>query len=194
MRRLLHAIEAHRLSRAIDPQTLRALVLFLFGSGSLIHEALDLVIDDLDLSRGIVTLRRAHSGRVRTIPIGPKLCGALKTHVRARPSNQRLFQDRNGGQIRRINLMRAFQRACLRSGICTLSGSRITPALHELRNTFAVQCLERWVQRGEDIHKVIPLLSGYLGHVEPRSTERYLRFVPSRFAEPLRELATAKLF
>jgi integrase/recombinase XerD len=188
MRRLLRAIESHRLSRAIDPQTLKALVLFLFGSGALIHEALNLMMDDLDLSRSVVTLRRAHSGRVRTIPIGPNLCRALKTLVRIRPSNQRLFQNREGGQIRRINLIRAFQRACLRSGIRTKTGSRLTPVLHELRNTFAVQCLERWVQRGVEIHKVIPVLSSYLGHVEPRSTERYLRFVPSRFTEPLREL------
>jgi integrase/recombinase XerD len=194
IRQLLRAIESQRVSRAIHPQTLKVLVLFLFGSGALIHEALNLTVKDTDLSRGVVTLRRAHSGRVRTIPIGQKLCGALKVYVRVSPSGPRLFQDRKGRQIASINLIRAFRRACLASGIRADRGSRITPTLHELRNTFAVHCLEKWVQCGVEIDKTMPVLSSYLGHVEPRSTEQYLRFVPSRFSEPLKEIAAAKIF
>ncbi len=189
MRRLLRAIENDRRSRAIDPQTLKAVVLFLFGSGALIDEAFNLTRRDVDLNGGVVTLRRSHSGRVRTIPIGSTLRRALKTYLRGRSFNERLFPHRNGGQIRRINLIRAFRRACLLAGIRENSGGRITPALHELRNTFAVHCIERWVRSGVEIHQMMPVLAGYMGHVEPRSTEQYLRFVPSLFIEPLEKLA-----
>jgi integrase/recombinase XerD len=164
-----------------------------FGSGALIDEAFNLTMGDLDLSSGSVTLRRSHSGRVRTIPIGPALRRALAAHASGRALNERLFQGRRGGQIRRINLIRAFQRACLCASIRTLGANRITPTLRELRNTFAVHCIERWVKSGAEIHQMMPVLSGYMGHVEPRSTEQYLRFVPSRFVEPLAKLATPKL-
>lgn len=191
MRRLLRAIESDRRTRAIEPQTLKALVLFLFGSGALIDEAFNLKRGDLDLRCGVITLRRSHSGRVRTIPIGRALCRALAAHARG-PLSERLFQSRKGGEIRRINLIRTFQRACVRADIRTEGGKRTTPALHELRNTFAVHCIERWVRTGTEIHKMMPVLSGYMGHVEPRSTEQYLRFVPSRFVEPLSNLAEPK--
>jgi integrase/recombinase XerD len=193
IRRLLHAIENDQRSRAIEPQTLKVLVLFLFGSGALIDEAFNLTMGDLDLSSGSVTLRRSHSGRVRTIPMGPALRRALAAHASGRALNERLFQGRRGGRIRRINLIRAFQRACLCASIRTLGANRITPTLRELRNTFAVHCIERWVKSGAEIHQMMPVLSGYMGHVEPRSTEQYLRFVPSRFVEPLAKLATPKL-
>jgi integrase/recombinase XerD len=193
VRRLLRAIENDRRSRAIEPQTLKAVVLFLFGSGALIDEAFNLTRGDLDLRNRVVTLRRSHSGRTRTIPIGPALCRALAAHAPGGALDARLFQGRKGGPIRRINLIRTFQRACLRAGIRTPGTKRITPALRELRNTFAVHCIERWVKSGAEIHQMIPVLSGYMGHVEPRSTEQYLRFVPSRFVEPLAKLAMPKL-
>ena len=42
----------------------------------------------------------------------------------------------------------------------------------------AVRTLLGWLQAGEDVDRLMPLLSTYLGHVDPASTYWYLEAVP----------------
>jgi integrase len=57
-------------------------------------------------------------------------------------------------------------------------GARARPRPHDLRHAFAVHTLLDWQQAGEDIDRRMPLLSTYLGHVDPASTYWYLEAVP----------------
>jgi integrase len=47
-----------------------------------------------------------------------------------------------------------------------------------MRHTFAVRCLIGWYRAGVDVHQRLPLLSTYLGHVDPKTTYWYLSAVP----------------
>jgi integrase/recombinase XerD len=53
-------------------------------------------------------------------------------------------------------------------------GARPRPRLHDLRHTFATQTLLRWYEQDRDVPANTPLLSTYLGHVDPQSTYWYL--------------------
>jgi integrase len=57
-------------------------------------------------------------------------------------------------------------------------GARARPRPHDLRHTFAVNTLLGWYRTGENIDRRMPLLSTYLGHVDPASTYWYLEAVP----------------
>lgn len=56
--------------------------------------------------------------------------------------------------------------------------------LHALRHSFAVRTLERWQNNGCDVEALLPLLSGYMGHVQVSYTATYLHLTPK-----LRQLA-----
>ena len=58
------------------------------------------------------------------------------------------------------------------------AGARARPRPHDLRHAFAVRTLLDWYEAGEDIDRRMPLLSTYLGHVDPASTYWYLEAVP----------------
>ena len=57
-------------------------------------------------------------------------------------------------------------------------GARARPRPHDLRHAFAVHTLLDWYRAGEDIDRRMPLLSTWLGHVDPASTYWYLEAVP----------------
>ena len=57
-------------------------------------------------------------------------------------------------------------------------GARRRPRPHDLRHTLAVRTLLGWLEAGEDVDQRMPLLSTYLGHVDPASTYWYLEAVP----------------
>jgi integrase len=64
----------------------------------------------------------------------------------------------------------------------------VHPRMHDLRHTLAVRTLIDGHRSGEDISSLLPVLSTYLGHVEPANTYWYLSAVPE-----LMQLAAARL-
>jgi integrase len=56
--------------------------------------------------------------------------------------------------------------------------ARCRPRPHDLRHAFAVRTLLEWYRDGVDVQARLPLLSTYLGHVNPASTFWYLTAAP----------------
>src|SRR5680860_857806 len=52
------------------------------------------------------------------------------------------------------------------------------PRLHDIRHTVAVWSLMDWYRDGGDVQARLPLLSTWLGHIDPKSTYWYLQAVP----------------
>ena len=63
--------------------------------------------------------------------------------------------------------------------------------LHDLRHTFTVATLLAWYGDGGDVTARLPLLSTYLGHVDPKSTYWYLQATPELLAAAAERLETA---
>jgi integrase len=57
-------------------------------------------------------------------------------------------------------------------------GERGRPRPHDLRHSFTVRTLLDWYRAGLDVDARLPLLSTYLGHVDPVSTYWYLQASP----------------
>lgn len=60
-----------------------------------------------------------------------------------------------------------------------------------LRHTYSVHCLKKWVQSGEDLTSLLPYLSVYLGHVDLRSTEYYLRLTADLYPDIISKVETS---
>jgi integrase len=68
------------------------------------------------------------------------------------------------------------------------AGERARPRPHDLRHAFAVRTLIGWHQAGVEIHREMPRLSTYLGHVYPSDTFWYLQAVPELLELAARDL------
>jgi integrase len=74
------------------------------------------------------------------------------------------------------------------TGQLGLRTQTVHPRIHDLRHTFAVRTLIDWQRDGTDVPAMLPVLSTYLGHVEPKNTYWYLSATPE-----LMHLAAARL-
>lgn len=187
--RLLMAIERTPL---LNPICTRTFLLFLYGTGARVHEAIGLRVSDIDFKHSLVSLRQPEGSRARIIPIGRTLRNTLDLYIQS-SSTQRggmdlAFVTSNGRPLRRSTLRYNFVRLCARARIHQEHGHSPTPGMHDLRHTFAVHCLEAWLREGKDLWQKLPILSGYMGHALLNSTELYLRLVPGRFAKSLSSL------
>ena len=198
LRRLLDATAILRTGHTRQvPAIYRTLLLLLYGTGMRIGEALRLNLQDVDLVDRVITVRCAKFFKTRLVPIGPKLTDELTSHIQRRgllpmPHGKAsaLFASRGvrGWSYPRVITM--FQHVRRAAGIECPIGEPRPPRLHDLRHTAAVHRVVAWYRSGQDVQRLLPQLATYLGHLDIRSTQRYLQMTPEllqaasqRFAE-----------
>jgi len=146
-------------------------------------EALGLDRQDVDLRHGAVHVRAGKQKKQREVPLHESTISALGEYARQRdarfptPSTPAFFISARGRRVARQELNQTFRQLIGEVGL-EGRGARVRPRPHDLRHAFAVRTLLDWYRAGEDIDRRMPLLSTYLGHVDPASTYWYLEAVP----------------
>ena len=164
--------------------TFHTLIGLLACTGLRIGEALRLQEQDLDWTAGWLTVRHSKFGRSRCLPLQTSTLQALKTYQQKRHKQLRqtdpapLFVGRNGRAIPYHQAAATFR--CLRRRLGW--HQRPVPRLHDLRHTFAVDCLMDGYRRGEEVAQKVLHLATYLGHSNIRGTYWYLSAVPELLA------------
>ena len=156
-------------------------------TGMRVGEVRQLCDDDVDWKEGVVTVRQGKFGKSRLIPLHRTMVRALAAFVmhrdrffaRVRPQlkPQRLFVSSCGTPICITEVNRTFLRISRRIGL-RAADARKGPRLHDLRHRFAIETLLRWYRSGEQVDRLLPVLSTYLGHTHVSGTYWYLRCTP----------------
>lgn len=171
--------------RKLEPHTLRAVLLLLYGAGLRIGEIVALTLEDVDLSGALITIRNTKFHKTRLVPIGLKLNQAMARYAAQRKqaghsqsANAPFFTLRRGAPLSVQIVEQAFTRLRKYAGVARTDGARYQPRLHDLRHSFTVHRLTSWYQQGADVQKLLPHLATYLGHVSIAATQVYLTMTP----------------
>jgi integrase/recombinase XerD len=177
----------------IDGPTLHTVILFLYGTGAAVGESVRILQSDVDLQNGFVTIRSPRFHRSRTIPIGRDLLEALRRYEfwrsQIKGPSQHLFVTKRGFQINIEMVAKNFKRLRQITGIHRWDGPRSQPRVSDLKFTFAVHRIARWIEDGVDLNRMLPALAAYMGQVGLGSAERYLFMTPERFRKDLDKLS-----
>ena len=183
IQRLLEAArrQRHRLSAWNDVTLLGLLAV----TGMRVGEAIRLDRRDLDPERAVLVVRQTKFGKSRELPLHPSTVEALRRYARTRDRlvplqySSCLFLSLSGKPLIYSNVHLRFHRLIDRAGLATTSPRR--PRIHDLRHTFAARTLIGWYRSGVEVQSRLPLLSTYLGHLDPTMTYWYLTAVPELF-------------
>lgn len=154
----------------------RAILEFLYATGSRVSEAaaLDLADVDLEAATAIVT---GKGNKQRLVPLGGYAIRAIEAYLPDRLALRRpgsdpgaLFLNLRGGRLTRQGLWGIVRRAGERAG---LPAERVSP--HVLRHSAATHMVER----GADLRSVQQLL----GHATITTTQVYTRVTPQHLLE-----------
>jgi integrase/recombinase XerD len=186
-------IQTRRLRTPLRATTIATVIGLLAVSGLRIGEVIGLDDADLDVAAGLLRVRHAKGGTQRLIPLHPTTTAALVVYRGQRdqgfpqPVSPALFVATNGQRLAYVNVCATYITLVRRAGLAPRPAP-CRPRIHDLRHSFAVRTLLDWYCDGGDIASRLPLLSTYLGHVDPQATYWYLDAAPELMAEAARRL------
>jgi integrase/recombinase XerD len=174
-------------ARALSPPpraaTYKTLIGLLAATGLRPGEALGLDRQDVDLRDGFLHVRAAKQQKQREVLLHESTTEALGEYARVRdrhwpsPQTPAFFLNAKAGRLSRSGFNHGFAKLIKQAGLegC---GARARPRPHDLRHRFAVRTLLGWYRDGEDVDRLMPLLSTYMGHANPANTYWYLSASP----------------
>lgn len=172
-------------------EELPVLFRLLYGCGLRVSEAVGFLCQDVDLEQGVLTIREAKNGRDRLIPISKSLLKRLRDYrentVYWLGGGDYFFPAPDRTILSPNTVYQRFRKVLWSAGI-PYNGKGNGPRLHDMRHTFAVHTLQKWVERGEDLTAMLPVLSVFMGHKSMQATSRYLRLTAEVYPEVIRQV------
>jgi len=176
---------ARALHSPMRAATHEALFGLLAVSGMRVGEAIGLRRDDVDVRGGVITIREAKFDRSRLVPLHETVTEALaryavvRDRLCPRPRSIAFFLSSTGTTLQRSGVGKTFRDITTAIGVRT---ARAHPRVHDLRHSFAVSTVVRWMRSGVNVDEHMAELSTYVGHVSPADTYWYLSASPELMA------------
>lgn len=148
-------------------------------------EARCMRLKDVDLERGLLTIRDGKGGKDRLVPLAGSIVRRLQKYamfLTVKSPNAFFFPAPDGGQYGRKTVYDAYREVLRKAGI-PHGGRGKGPRAHDLRHTYAVHRLIQWYREGADLNKKLSVLADYMGHETLEGTQYYLHFTADLFPE-----------
>ena len=163
----------------------------LIGCGSRITETLQIEKKDVDVEKGTLSLLNTKNRKERIIPMAESLVQRCREYVcnsqsiRSFNSSRWFFPNKESMPYNSGTAYGLYRKA-LRLSDISHGGRGKGPRLHDLRHTFAVRVLNKWVRDGKNLTTALPYLAIYMGHEGLKACQHYLRLTAVMFPELIR--------
>jgi integrase len=174
---------ASALEPALVAATYQTLIGLLAVTGLRLGEAVRLDRGDVDARNRLLRIVDSKFGKSREVVLHDSTMHALGEYGRLRdrsfpgPRCDALLVSVQGTRLAIPTIHWRFARL-VRVAELKPRSPRCRPRPHDFRHAFAVRTLLDWYRDGVDVQARLPLLSTYLGHVNPASTFWYLSAAP----------------
>ncbi|MBT3179137.1 MAG: tyrosine-type recombinase/integrase [Desulfobacula sp.] len=165
----------------------------IYMCGLRVSEARLLKVGDVDLEKGILTIKHSKKANSRLVPMSDylsQLCRqySKKAHPFPVPEDY-YFPAQEGKPMTIGNVYKNFRKFLWRAGI-SHGGRGYGPRVHDFRHVYAVHCLKKWVEQEKDLTAYLPVLKTYMGHDSFQDTAYYLRLTADVFPNITLKLET----
>ena len=138
----------------------------------------------------VFTIREAKTDRDRYIPLSDSVkdaCISYADKIWWEKDSDFFFLSPDKTMISPMTVYQRYRRYLEVAGI-SHGGKGQGPRLHDIRHTFAVHVLQKWIKEGADLTAMLPILSTYMGHKTVRATAGYLRLTAEVYPELMKRV------
>ena len=190
LRRLLHKVPVTVRAPwcVIRPQTMKNLLLFLYGTGLNVGEALRVRQEDIEMGSSTIKILGISGRADRIVPIGKDIKHLVTRQIKISRDSPMLFCTKSRKPLSHRTASITFRRLCTIAGVCRQKDAVYQPRLCDLRHTFAVHRIVFWYRSHVSIQKKLPLLAAYMGMVTVTAMEKYLLLTPAKYVKQVKQI------
>lgn len=159
-------------------------------------EARRLHRNDVDLTRGAVSIRESKGHKDRIVFMSPDLhdyCRSYDAEISTyHPNRMPFFPNRSGIFYSASTVDCWFHELLAGAGPVVVASAGSPPRPYDLRHAHVVESINRWVRAGRDPEALVTYLSLHLGHSNPEDTWYYFHLAAD-FHPDLRRLANTDI-
>ena len=166
----------------------------MYGCGLRVGETLSLQMSEVDLTYGVLVLKRSKGYKQRLVPLHSSLIEILRGYCMAmgllgEPQKYLFPSVFPDVPVTIKTALHRFENILKITDISLPGRSKHQrgPCLHCFRHVFVFQSFAQAERNGRDINDVVPYLSIYLGHDSLKETEKYLKFSSEMYPEALEQ-------
>jgi len=141
-------------------------------------EARQLLVSDVDLVTGVLTIDHSKNDKDRLVPMDKSLTNRCRTYAQQvhvlGHQHQFFFPALDGKPMTCGNIYHNFRRFLWKARI-SHGGPGKGPRIYDFRHCFAVHRLKQWSEEEKNLSALFPLLCTYMGHDSFQDTAYYLR-------------------
>lgn len=185
LRRFFRAVDASQSVPTECPYRSLVMPVFfriLYTSGMRVSELRLARLHDVNLEEGYIRVRQGKNHKDRLVPVHPHLvekCIHLKEQIHQSSSEDEFFfMLRPGREMKLFNVYNNFRRYLDKAGIPHTGHG---PRVHDLRHTYCVNLLRRWIEEGKDLMAYLPYMRTMLGHESFEETAYYIKLTAAAF-------------
>jgi len=174
---------AGQLTPPLRAATWQTLIGLLAVTGMRKSETCRLDDNHIDLDNATLVVLDSKFGKSRRLFLADSTVTALGNYQQCRnrlcPHRKEpsFFISTRGTRLNAQNLSHTFAGLVDQAGITVPAGHR-RPRVHDLRHGFTVATMIDFYRDGGDVQARLPVLSTWMGHIDPKSTYWYLQQVP----------------
>ncbi len=192
---LLAAEKKQSRKTKLDGGTLRMMLLTLYATGCSVDEMFKLRRSDIDFKGKRICFQSSQVTRGRCVPIGIEFRSAFMQYLSAKQKAPRgdesPFSAVGGKALRKGYFYERFKSCNAIAGVNKRNDGRGARP-QDLGFSFAVHRISQCIRRAENLNRLLPALSTYMGYSNLTKSEQFLAYAPDRFREDLRKLSPAK--
>ena len=158
------------------------MIKILYQTGMRIGEVLNLTIEDY--KGGYFHLIDAKNDEERFVVLSDRLNELIKNYIHK--FNYKFMDNNKLFQTRESTILKYFNKVLKLSNITKTDKG---PRLHDLRHTFVVHIIEKWIKEKSDVDVLLPILQTHMGHKSLEALSYYfhlnhdLRHVVNKVSE-----------
>ena len=163
----------------IRSKTIATVIALLWATGLRPTESTNLLIGDIDISTGIIHIRKTKFNKERYIPVDISVIEHLSEYhqwiiEKLGPKKQEdsFFYTTGGKPLSEQSLSYAFN--LIRGCINAVPIGYPCVSLYDFRHSMACRTIKKWSYLGIDVNSHLHILSTFMGHVKPANTYWYI--------------------
>ncbi len=144
----------------------KAILETLYSTGIRCQELINLNVQHIDLSQGLLNIKKGKGGKDRIVPVGKNACHAIEEYLKIRKQNKyenALFLTKDGKRYKTLSLGRVVQRHARQTGHTNIT-------CHKIRHA----CATHMTKAGASIK----MIQQILGHSSLNTTQIYTKVYP----------------